>query len=192
MKSKILKKTIDLISYAMGIITIVLLCYGYYYISELENQISERDKVIQNLSFRSYLVDEYFDIEVDSTKNTTSYILKDSKKARIIEKRTEHIKTTIEVHDKELISNYKKLADEYNSIVVENSNNKRLISEQRAVLELIERNYQIKYKVSVDSIYTRTKLFNTERIDSALLLLPYYRDRIKKVDDKTWTISVQK
>ncbi|MCQ2214896.1 MAG: hypothetical protein MJZ31_03135 [Bacteroidales bacterium] len=180
-----IKSTISFGLLTIGMAIITLLGYGYYYVSELENQITERDRLIQNLSFRSNLVEEYFDIKVDSTQNTTSYMLKDSKKTRIIE----HKETTIEKCDEELISNYNKLVEEYKLINIENFKYKNKISEQKKVLELIERNYQINYNVSVDSIYSRIKLINTEKIDSALLLLPYYRDRLERIDEKTWTIT---
>ncbi len=192
MKAGINKRIINILGCVIALVVLCIIAINLYYIDSLENQIRERDELIRSLSFRSELVDGYFDVKVDSTRNITSYILKDSKKTKIIETHSEHIKTTIEKYDDELISNYNRLVDEYNSISVENSKNKTIIKEQKVALELIEKNYQIKYRVSVDSIYARTVLFNTEKVDSALLLLPYYRDKIKKFDDKTWTISVQK
>ena len=48
-------------------------------------QIIERDNLIQELTISEDLVNEYFNVEYDSISNTKSYILKDSKKTKVIE-----------------------------------------------------------------------------------------------------------
>ena len=83
-----MNKSSKIFSFAFVVTIIMLLVIVpvlLWYISKLEEQIIERDNLIQELTISEDLVKEYFNVEYDSISNTKSYILKDSKKTRVIE-----------------------------------------------------------------------------------------------------------
>ena len=202
----------------MGFVLILLvsgmtaaLVYCIFYIEKLENQIYERDKTIQELSFRSDLVEEYFDIMQDSIEHTTSYSLKSSKANIVIMQQdsTELLfyfgEKTLSVNGlveefNMLLKDYHKLVKDYNKTVKdykktvddfndEFNKNMRQIQELTSVLGMIEKVYGIQYDVKRDSTFSIIELSNTERIDSALVLLPYYKDKLKRFSDSVWAIE---
>ena len=63
MKNDILNKIKKLMPLLVLSAIITALIYSIYYSSKLEEQIWERDRTIQELSFRSKLVEDYFDIK---------------------------------------------------------------------------------------------------------------------------------
>ena len=75
MKSKI-KVIID-IAIVVGVVAMFYI--GGNYITTLENQVYERDRLIDRLVFRDSLVKEYFNIEEDTINHITTYSLKDEK-----------------------------------------------------------------------------------------------------------------
>ena len=211
MKNKILRKVIEFVPILFVIGLAVALVYCIFYIGKLEDQIYERDKTIQELSFRSDLVEEYFDIKHDSIEHTTSYSLKSSKANPVILQRDS---TQLVFHrgnevltSQDLVNEYNKLAKGYNELaekydklmadygkLVREFNDEfnksiRQIQELKSVLGLIEKGYDIRYDVKRDSTFSIIELSNTERIDSALVLLPYFKDKLKKVSDSVWTIE---
>lgn len=218
MKNSIIKKLLLFVPILFVIVLLAAFLYSIYYIDRLEEQIYERDKTIQELTFMSDLVEEFFDIEYDSITHTTSYTLKDSKKNYIIPQQDstqqmftqgDKLLSANEVVDEynKLLGQYNELADEYNALVrnynelsykykkivkeynVAYNDKMRQIQELKAVLGRIEKSYDIQYVITRDSTQSVIVLMNTERIDSALMLLPYYRDKLKKVSDDTWTIE---
>lgn len=218
------KKIMAIGELLLFLILIVILGVSLFYIDSLEHQLIERDNTIQQLSFRSDLVEDYFDIKHDSIKNTTSYMLKDSKAKKITETQTiteiqtEYIEPSIQQGEQTIslddflknvnvtnekyvqqIENYNKLVNQFNelnanyiSVLNENRNNKKTISELTTVLNLVKNNYQIDYEIKYDSVYVITSLTHTQKVDSALLLLPYFRDRLKKDNNNTWTITTRR
>ena len=61
------------------------------------------------------------------------------------------------------------------------------------ILDMIEHNYGISYNIKTENrdsiiIYTYN-LVHTERVDSALMLLPYYNNKLKRENDSVWTIK---
>lgn len=211
MKNKILRKVIEFVPILLVIGLAVALVYCIFYIGKLEDQIYERDKTIQELSFRSDLVEEYFDIMQDSIEHTTSYSLKSSK-ANIVIMQQDSTELLFYFGEKKLSANglveefnillkdYHKLVKDYNKTVKdykktvddfneEFNKNMRQIQELTSVLGLIEKGYGIQYDVKRDSTFSIIELSNTERIDSALVLLPYYKDKLKKTSDSVWTIE---
>lgn len=180
------------------------LVYSIVYIGKLEEQIWERDKTIQELSFRSDLVEEYFDITHDSIEHITSYSLKDSKANYVIMQQDstellfrigdsllsvqEFVKefNALLKHYDELVVKYKKLVKDYNN---EFNEHMHQIKELKSALDLIEKRYNIQYEVKRDSTFSVINLSNTEKIDSALMILPYYKDKLKKGSDNVWTIE---
>lgn len=180
------------------------LIYCVFYIEKLENQIYERDKIIQELSFRSDLVEEYFDIKHDSVEHTTSYSLKSSKANYTI---LQQDSTELVFHQgdkvlsaQDLVKEYNLLSKDYNKLVRDYNklakqydddfkDNSFRIRELESALRMIEKRYNIQYNVKRDSTFSVIELSNTGKIDSALMLLPYYQDKLKKVSDSVWTIE---
>lgn len=214
MKNKVLNKIKELIPLIIFLGIIAALCYSIYYSTQLEEQIWERDRTIQELSFRSKLVEDYFDIKYNPDDSTTSYILKDSIKDRFTTIQTEYKYIEVDQETRirqgdalltldDLIIKYNALLGErndiiqkYNSLVNETNTiakeNREIKEEKRGLntaLQLIEKRYKISYNISVDSNMIITSLKNTEMVDSALMILPYYRDKIERELDGTWIIT---
>jgi len=214
MKNKVLNKIKELIPLIIFLGIIAALCYSIYYSTKLEEQIWERDRTIQELSFRSKLVEDYFDIKYNPDDSTTSYILKDSIKDRFTTIQTEYKYIEVDQETRirqgdalltldDLIIKYNALLGErndiiqkYNSLVNETNTiakeNREIKEEKRGLntaLQLIEKRYKISYNISVDSNMIITSLKNTEMVDSALMILPYYRDKIERELDGTWIIT---
>lgn len=204
MKNKVLKKVIDIVPIIFIIGLSIALIYSVFYIEKLEEQIRERDKTIQELSFRSDLVEEYFDIKHDSLEHTTSYSLKGTKanftimqqdSTELLFLQGDKVFTVRELVKEynALVSNYNRLACDYDNLVgefnSEYNKNMHRIRDLETVLGMIEKRYCIQYNISRDSTFSVIYLSNTEKIDSALMLLPYYKDKLKKVSDSVWTIE---
>ncbi len=218
MKNNIIRKLLWFVPILLIIFLLAALIYSIYYTDKLEEQIRERDKTIQELSFRSDLVDEFFDIKYDTIEQTVSYSLKSSKANYVIMQqdstemmfykgdRALSAQDIVEEYN-QLLEHYNELADEYNALIknynelgdkykrlvkeynVVYNDKMRQIQELKTVLGRIEKSYDIQYVITRDSTQSVIVLMNTERIDSALMLLPYYRDKLKKVSDDTWTIE---
>lgn len=178
--------------------------YSIFYFEKLEEQISERDKTIRELSFRSELVEEYFDygtVPDDSTK--MYYTLKESKiPQRIVkEKVYEYFEKEIEkekiidrtpsILSRDSNISVEELIRRYNAILDSNYYNKLEIQQLTTTLDLIKKAYGITYDISIESNRTITTLRNTEKVDSALMILPYYRDRLVKDTDGAWLIKTR-
>ena len=200
MKNNHVKKLIGLVLFIIFVGLAASLVYSIFYIGKLEEQIWERDKTIQELSFRSDLVEEYFDIKHDSLEHTTSYSLKGSKanftimqqdSTELLFRQGDKVLTIQELVKEYnvLIKNYKLLIKDYEDMANEFNKNMQQIKELKSALGLIEKQYNIQYVVKKDSTFSVIELSNTEKIDSALMLLPYYKDKLKKVSDSLWTIE---
>lgn len=211
MKNKVFRIIMEFVPILLIVGLLAALAYSIYYSSKLEEQISERDKTIRELSFRSKLVEDYFDIEYNPDNSLTYYTLKDSIKNIYAAKKTINtddikdyteitmtVDTVIKQHNK-LINEYNGLVQKYNSLVRElNSiykekniikNNNRKLED---VLNMIERRYKISYNITIDSTIETIALKNTDMVDSGLVLLPYYRDKIERKPNGTWVITYSK
>lgn len=209
-----MNRTSKILSIAFLVTILILLIVvpvALWYISKLEEQIIERDNLIQELTISEDLVKEYFNVEYDSISNTKSYILKDSKKTRVIEieKENHYIKEYIEPQFKkgdktlssaDLVKEYNKKDSLYNQLLSQyynECNDKNSIKKKMSIyvkiLDMIEHNYGISYNIKTENkdsiiIYTYN-LVHTERVDSALMLLPYYNHKLKRENDSVWTIK---
>ena len=211
MKNNVFRKIMELLPILLIIGLFAALAYSIFYSSKLEEQIWERDKTIRELSFRSKLVEDYFDIEYNPDDSLTFYTLKDSIKNIYAAKKTimtDDIKnyteiamtldTVIKQHNK-LINEYNDLVQKYNSLIREQNsiskekniikNNNRKLED---VLKMIERRYKISYNITIDSTIETITLKNTDMVDSGLMLLPYYRDKIVRESNGTWVITYTK
>ena len=202
MKNNAFNKIKELIPIIIFLGIIAALFYSIYYSSKLEEQIWERDRTIQELSFRSKLVEDYFDIKYNPDDSTTSYILKDSIRNRFSEtykNRNDVLQGNYESLANEynsLIHDYNEIIDEYNSMVAEANSlikeNMRIKEEKcnfENVLGMIESKYKITYNISVDSKNIIIKLKNTDMVDSAMVLLPFYRDKIERKPNGLWIVT---
>lgn len=209
-----MNRTSKILSIAFLVTILILLIVvpvALWYISKLEEQIIERDNLIQELTISEDLVKEYFNVEYDSISNTKSYILKDSKKTKVIEieKENHYIKEYREPQFKkgdktlssaDLIKEYNKKDSLYNQLLSQyynECNDKNSIKKKMSIyvkiLDMIEHNYGISYNIKTENrdsiiIYTYN-LVHTERVDSALMLLPYYNNKLKRENDSVWTIK---
>lgn len=196
-KTKAILKNILSLFIAIAIATIFAV--SLYYNFELERQITERDNLINRLTFRDNLVKEYFDIRHDSIEGTTSYILKESKQNI----RTINTETTIFTTEKivetdtVLYNNYRSLIEKYNMLVGDfntlsaNYHSTRdSLETSRVIIRLIQRNYPIEVFVENEQRQQRISV-KSERLDSALLLLPHYRDKLRyNAQEKSWIITL--
>lgn len=195
MKNKVLIIIKELIPLIILLGIIAALFYSIYYSRKLEEQIWERDRTIQELSFRSKLVEDYFDIKYNPADSTTSYILKDSIRNRFTTIQKDDFKVQQEYIDSlindfnSLVKEHLEIVDEYNSLVDKSNsliNDKRNLED---VLGMIEKKYKITYDISVDTKTIKISLKNTDMVDSAMVLLPFYRDKIERKPNGLWIVT---
>lgn len=160
---------------------------------------------------------KYFNIEIDSTGHKVSYSLKDDKKTRVVE-RIETIRESQFSFDGETISpdevvkryyelqneanalnqEYQSLVSKYNSLADRFNSNYKIIDSLRTAknisdlkLNSIQNAYGIKANCDVSGNTYKFSLHGTKQIDSALLLLPYYREYITyDPQDNSWNIEL--
>lgn len=189
-------------------------------ISTLESQIEQRDTLIQRLSHSNELIKEYFDIKYDSVKNEETFVLKDSKKTRVEVEKLQTIYDVAYIKDEDrfykngkrissdsLIKEYnnlsqrnagdwKKNAEKYNSLVHEYKKlGSRLsaIEDSLWVKNLLLKNTEKYYKIQFNYNYKGNQVFtniSSPKLDSALMLLDVYRDKLKyNPKKKQWIIK---
>lgn len=187
MKNSITKRIIGLmpIVFILGILAAFL--YNIYYTSKLEEQIRERDKTIQELSFRSKLVEDFFDIKYNPADSTTSYVFKDTMMNIITLGNTTF--ESLKKKYNSLIDDFNSLVVEYNSLVKDNMQERNEKKRLEKVLQMIENKYNISYEISVEPNAATMHLRNTDMVDSGLVLLPYYRDKIERKPNGLWIIT---
>lgn len=90
-----------------------------------------------------------------------------------------------------LIKQNKDIIKKYNEFVVSFYS---ILNEKTAMedaLHIIRNSYGISYKIKTDSLNSHISIDKSEQIDSALMLLPYYRDRIEyNAFDNSWTVRL--
>lgn len=192
----ILKKTI-ILSFILGMG--IVFAFTLYYNYKLEEQVRERDNMISKLTISDQLVKEYFDIKHDSIGGTTSYILKESK--RIIRtvntEKTIYTPETIIRDDKLLYNTYNNLIGKYNNLVKDFNtlstnyyNTRDSLETNKIIISLIKKEYPIHTSIEKKQGVRKISI-NSVKLDSALLLLPYYGDRLKyNAKDKSWKIAL--
>ena len=91
---------------------------------------------------------------------------------------------TIEVHNYADL-NKNKLTDENNLL-------RDSLASYNSVIRLIQSNYHVNYNISRNGKKKNISV-NADKLDSALVLLPYFRDRLKlDKEGKVWTIKTSK
>lgn len=187
-------------------------------ISILDSQIEQRDSLIKELSNSNDLIKEYFDIKYDSTKNEKTYVLKDSKKTMIEVERWKHDVEYIKGEDtffkngkqisadslikeynnlshrntadwKEIVKKYNSLVAEYNKLGLKFSAIEDSLWVKNLLLKNSAKFYNIQYNYRCKGNQVITNL-SSEKLDSALMLLELYRDKLKyDIKKKQWTIK---
>lgn len=216
--SRIYKNLPNIIIFVLVIALLIANVVCACYIRELEIQIEQRDSIISRLTFSNDLVKEYFDIVEDTVTQRTLYTLKDEKKTKIIQTKTEYVEKPVMVEtqftrgDKvisteELLSivnngdsvyidkiislskQYNSLINDYNAILKEKSSLKDTVIFQGMALGLIKRNYDIDYTSRLDGNNYHVQL-EASKADSAFMLFPYFKHKLKYDEKKkSWIIK---
>lgn len=221
MKNKLSYILRSLPSIAIVIVFMGSVCANYIsynYIEELEKQIDKRDSLINKLTVSNKLVEEYFNVSEDSITKKTIYTLKDEKKDKIIQTKTEYRrervveKTSFRRGDNtytpeeflslvrdgdsvwqdkimSIVEKYKSLAKGYNKLIEENKNLHDSLVWQKMALGLIKRNYDIDYSFWLDKGVYHVKLAS-DKADSAFILFPYFKHKMGYDEKmKSWSIK---
>lgn len=191
---------------------------GIQYIERLEQQIYERDSLINKLTISEEIVREYFDVKQDSLTNELIYTLKTSKKDPvqiIYRNQVETFKAGDEIlNSTDVVNRYNDLLNDFNEITAAYNNlikdHKELIKQYnelvviynnwsgdiaysnalKAALAQIKKVYDINYEIIKDTTTYKVILHPSAKIDSALVLLPYFRDNLKRDDESgAWIIT---
>lgn len=208
--------TIILVIIIVGLTSV--LNSGLSYIDKLESQITERDSLISRLTISEALVKEYFDIEQDSLTNELIYTLKPSKQEHVqivyrnmsetfqagndILTSEEFVKKYNSLlgdfsqcvnENEQLVNKYNQLARDHNKLIKDYNelvNKKSYYGALEAALDLINKNYGIDYEIINDSTTYKVVVSPSQKIDSALILLPYFRENLN-YDEKSgkWVIT---
>ena len=189
-------------------------------ISILDSQIEQRDSLIKELSTSNDLIKEYFDVKYDSVKKEKIYVLKDSKKTKVeVEKwkaihDVEYIKSEDRFYKngkrissdslikeynnlsqrntddwKKLVERYNLLVHDYNKLGLKLSKIEDSLWVKNLLLKNIEKYYKIQYNYGYKGNQVITNL-SSKKLDSALMLLDIYRDKLKyNPQKKQWTIK---
>lgn len=93
----------------------------------------------------------------------------------------------------QLVRDHNKLVKDYNELVNlynKKSGNKAYSDALKAALDLINKNYGINYEITNDSTSYKVVVSSSQKIDSALMLLPYFRENLH-YDEKSgkWVIT---
>ncbi len=219
-----LKRNIKATLIIVGVLGLLSLLYtDYKYITKLEQQITERDQLIDKLAISDALVKEYFDIKKDTLTNELIYTLKASKQepveiiyrnqaetfmsgeqvitsSELVEKYNsliDDLRRYDEEHTK-LIDAYNNLAKDYSKLVrdynklVKAYNNESESKALKAALDMIKKEYDISYEIQKDSAKYIVTLIPSHKIDSALILLPHFRDNLRFDEESNAWIITQK
>lgn len=192
------------------LVLIGLFAFMVYYNYTLQNQVYERDAIIRDLAFSDSLVQKYFDIKMDSIHSSKTYTLKDEYGPKEIhhhttktirETYTEYIEDTIKLtaqHNQltELASKYNTLVADYNALLAKTKESySRLgtlgdsVQMQKMALSLIKRNFDIDYIGKITNGKIQVEI-TCEKADSAFMILPYYKERLKyNQSKKIWEIK---
>lgn len=192
------------------VILVGLFAFMVYYNYTLQNQVYERDIIIKELAFSDSLVNKYFNVRFDTVDCSKTYTLKEEYGPKEIhhhttetirETYTEYVEDTLAINAKqhqliEVIEKYNTLIGEYNTLLnktKEITGQMILLSDsvqmQRMALSLIKRNFDIDFKGTMDNGKIQVEI-NCEKADSAFMILPYYREKLKyNSSKKMWEIK---
>nr|WP_319511332.1 hypothetical protein [uncultured Draconibacterium sp.] len=188
-KAKVFKATITLLQ----LIVLVALAVTIFYNTRLQEQVYERDIIIEQLSQRDSILSKIMEIEYDSIAGTISYTYS-SQNGKVLKYNdlNEQLdifkdKYNIAINELQRFSEeYNNLIKDYNLLAEEYYNATDTLAMYESLTGLLESVYSVHYELSHNE-NTRTVRVIAPKVDSALILLPYFRDRLKKDKDK-WII----
>lgn len=162
-KVKYINKLFDFLFVALLSIICASLGISIYYNNTMEKQISDRDRLIRLLSQKDSVYRNVFEIKEDSIKGTIEYMYL---------RRGDSIIKYDEI--KGLDSKVESLKDS--------------VKMYKDLINLMTSRYPILYNIKRNGDYINYRIKSNE-LDSALLLLEFYRDMIFHNEDKSeWTI----
>jgi len=142
--------------------------------------------------------------ELDKSNNDYYQIL--NKHENLLSENTQNIENykQLILDYNNLFNDYKDFQKKYNNLVDAYNKNIELtkkginnyhqtidsLSNYKTIVDLIHSRYFVDYRITNDGKYRRISI-QSEKLDSALILLPYFRDRIKKEKD-VWKINTRK
>lgn len=192
------------------VVLIGLFAFMVYYNYTLQNQVQERDDIIRELAFSDSLVNQYFDVRMDTVHSSKIYSLKDEYGPKEIhhhttetirETYTEYVEDTLALYSKhnqlvEIAKKYNTLVGEYNALINKvNVTNRQIISlsdslqMQKMALSLIKKNFDIDFRGVVEDGSIQVEICSA-KADSAFMILPYYREKLKyNSSKKIWEIK---
>lgn len=207
---KAIKKINRFLKWIPLVILIGLFAFMVYYNYTLQNQVYERDIIIKELAFSDSLVNKYFNGQLDTVHSSKTYTLKEEYGPKEIhshttetirETYTEYVEDTLAINSKqhqliEVIEKYNTLIGEYNTLLnktKEISDQMILLSDsvqmQRMALSLIKRNFDIDFKGTMTNGKIQVEIY-CEKADSAFMIFPYYREKLKFNSSKNmWEIK---
>ena len=93
----------------------------------------------------------------------------------------------------QLVRDHNKLVKDYNELVNlynKKSGDKAYSDALKAALDLINKNYGINYEIKRDSTAYKIVLPPSPKVDSALMLLPYFRENLHRDEQSgNWVIT---
>ncbi|MDX9694536.1 MAG: hypothetical protein RBT49_01990 [Bacteroidales bacterium] len=176
------------------------------------NQIMEikHDSISKTTTF-SFLVKDgkvmkYNELSDELVKSNNDYNQIINKHERLLLENNQNIENNkLLIQDyNNLYNDYKDFQKKYNNLIdAYNKNNESTkknfnnysqtidsLSNYKTIVDLIRSRYFIDYQITNDGKYRRISI-QSEKLDSALILLPYFKDRIKKEND-VWKINTRK
>lgn len=166
-------KLLELVPLLIVVLLIPFCGYLLYSIDKLQYQVFERNTLLQEQSQR----DSTSRHDYDELINSLNKLLVD---APIDENGKFDVPKFIRYHN-----NLKDSIGKLNGAIQQLETN----------LELIRSNYGIetaitKRKIDKNTIRTTTSIKGNDKVDSALILLPHFKDRLTLLEDGTWNIKV--
>ena len=163
--------------------------FSLYYNSELEHQLNDKDQLISNLIRKDSLLHQVLDFEYDSINGQEYYYTMKRKDGKILKynELSNMLDSLISISKMNIDTvrlDYMNLIKQYNEV-----HNNSII--YKSALDQIQKRYDISYYV--DSISKDTKIVRIEakRLDSALILYPYYKNKIINMEYKGGTIKYE-
>jgi len=233
-KNKIKERIAKITSLFLLLLIMIALGVSFYYNYTLQNQVNERDILIEKLTQRDSILNKIIDFHYDSISKSTSWeyriregkVLKYNELANELDKSNNDYNQISITHNQiiaeknqnindykylsnsfnllnkdynELLKKYSLLIAKYNENISDQNKlvgNYNLISDSlssfKSIVRLIQSNYNIDYNINRKGNIKEISI-KANKLDSALVLLPYFRDRLKlDKEKKVWIINTGK
>lgn len=207
------RERLVLASFFLLLFILIGLTISLYFNYRLQEQIYERDVLIQDLTQRDSILNNIMEFEYDSTSKTTSwkYRLREGKIIKYNDLAKELDSTSIDYnriskkHEKiskensqnvddynSLSRSFNSLIGEYNGLVNQLNEKTDSLSSFKLVVQSLQSKYNVEYEIGRRGGVKEVTI-KSSKIDSGLILLPYFRDRLKyDSQKKVWIINITK